>query len=264
MTSLGAPSGMVTALRTLTILPVPGREARSPAAALPWFPVVGGLVGLALYGAARLAYRGGGGGFADGAALAVVVGGVILTRGLHLDGLADTADAFGGARDKERALQIMKDSRIGAFGVLAIVAALLTKWAAVVALARAGGLLWVTVACVISRLMMVELAATFPYARAEGGTGSVFVEGARPRHRLLAHALGMALALGVMGPAGGALLVIAWLFTRLFGAWCRRRVGGVTGDLLGACSEMTEALALLSAALAGPYLAPLTGWGPLF
>src|SRR5512145_1363019 len=119
--------GLVTALRTLTILPVPGSDASDMSRALPWFPLVGCLLGFLLWGLAW------GFGFMavfwpGGTALVVVAASAILTRGLHLDGLADWADGFGGGRDKERTLAIMKDSHVGAFGVIALIIVLIARW----------------------------------------------------------------------------------------------------------------------------------------
>jgi adenosylcobinamide-GDP ribazoletransferase len=251
-------AGLVTAARTLSILPVPGPDVYAPGAALVWFPLVGGVLGLLVYGLAvgvsRLA-----GGWAQGAALAVALGGAGLTRGFHLDGLADWADAFGGGWTPQRALEIMKDPHVGAFGVAAVAAALLAKWTAALRLAEAGGLGWVVAAYVSSRTMMVELASALPYARPDG-TGAAFVREATWARRLVALVCGAALLAGIWGPAGGFVCALSWGFARLFGLWCRRRVGGVTGDLLGACCELTETLVLLSAAIAVPWAARLDTW----
>jgi len=246
-------TGLVTALRTLTVLPVPGRDAEKLSSSLPWFPLIGFLVGGSLYAVAR-----GGAALApllwpEATAVIVVLGGALLTRGLHLDGLADCADGFWGARDKEKVLAIMKDPRVGAFGVIALVLVLLAKWVCVTRLVAGGGAPWIVAACVISRALQVDLAVAQPYARDGGGTAAPFVQGAGVRHLLLAIlAAGLLLAgIGRGNPIYLAAFAAAWLMARVFGAWCRRRVGGITGDLLGAGSELTETAVLLIGSLAG-------------
>jgi adenosylcobinamide-GDP ribazoletransferase len=238
--------GLITAIRTLTILPVPGRDAEKMSASLPWFPVVGLLLGAILYAAARGALALSPLVWPEAVGILVVVGGAVLTRGLHLDGVGDWADGFWGARDKDKVLAIMKDPRSGAFGVIAIVSILLSQWVCVTRLAGAGGLGWIVAAGVISRTIQVDLAVAHPYARAEGGTAAPFVAGAGAKHLLLALLAAGALlvAVGRGSPVCLAALAVAWLMGRLFGAWCRRRVGGITGDLLGAGSELTETAVL--------------------
>ncbi|MBM4143879.1 MAG: adenosylcobinamide-GDP ribazoletransferase [Lentisphaerae bacterium] len=243
--------GLITAIRTLTILPVPGRDAEKMSASLPWFPVVGLLLGAILWAVARGAMALTPLFWPEAAGVLVVVGGAVLTRGLHLDGLGDWADGFWGARDKEKVLAIMKDPRTGAFGVVALVSVLLGQWVCVTRLASAGGLEWILVAYVISRTMQVDLAVAHPYARAEGGTGAPFVAGARPKHLLVAILVAGALllAVGRGAPVCLVALLIAWLMTRLFGFRCRRRIGGITGDLLGAGSVLTETTVLFIGAV---------------
>ena len=241
--------GLVTAVRTLTILPVPGGEAPSVAMSLYWFPLVGLLIGLLQWGAGGLVGATAIKGWPGGAAAAVLVAGALLTRGLHLDGLADWADATAVLAGREKALEVMKDPRIGALGAVALVSVMLVKWVALTRLAAADALVWIVPACVIARAMQVELAALLPYARAEGGTAGAFVGGAGAAHRLAVLASAALLVLVPFGGMGAAVLVLGWAFARAFAWRCRVRYGGVTGDLLGACSELTETLVLAAAAL---------------
>jgi len=231
-------SGLVTAARTLTWLPIPGRDAVSFASALPWFPLVGTLLGLILYGAALVT----GQGWPGGTAILVVAGGTLLTRGLHLDGLADSTDGLFGGRTRERALAIMKDSRMGAFGGIVLVLVLLAKFVAVSRLVSLSATIWIIPAYIASRTVQAVLAASMPYARAEGGTAGSFVAQAGPRHAMLALAVAIALVVGLGGPnwRWPAALGMALCLAVLLGAGFRRRVGGITGDLLGASSELTE------------------------
>ncbi len=243
-----ALGGLIAAVRTLSVLPLPGRAAEPMSAALPWFAVVGAALGAVLYGISALAAWPTIGGWPEVAALAVVIGGAVLTGALHLDGLADWADTLGGA-SAERRLEIMKDPRVGAFGVIAVVAIVLCKW---VALTRLGpsGALWLVSAYAVSRTAMVDLAVRLPYARAEGGTAAIVVEHARPWHLVVCGLSALAVVIAVSGPAGVVALAFGWLIAALFGRWCRRRIGGVTGDLLGAASEIVETSILLLAAFA--------------
>jgi len=250
--------GLVTALRTLSVLPVPGRGAQDMSAALPWFPAAGCLLGLLLYGLALLA---GLAGWPAGTATAVLVGGVLLTRGLHLDGLADCADGFGGGWDRERTLAIMKDSHVGTFGALALILVLLARWAALVRLAEAGLAFWVVGAYIVSRATMTGLAVRLPYARPEGGTGAAFVNGARPRHGFWALASAAGLVLMGFGAAGVGALAAGWTLSGALGLWSRRRIGGVTGDVLGANCEIVETGVLVLAAAFGADLIGFWNWG---
>lgn len=242
--------GLVTALHTLTILPIPTRGARRMGDSLHWFPLVGLLLGalVALTGYVTLRICSG---WAHAAAFGMLSTGILLTRALHLDGLSDWADGFWGGFDKARVLAIMKDSNLGTFGTVALVWVLLGKWIAMARLAEHGGWAWVIGAFTISRTMQVVLAAAHPYARKEEGTGSPFVTHATTSNAIWALAWALILLAVVSGWSLSWPLVLAgaWGVTRLFGLWCDRRVGGVTGDLLGACSEMTELLVLLAGAI---------------
>jgi adenosylcobinamide-GDP ribazoletransferase len=247
---------LAAAFRLLSILPVPGRKAPGQevdemSSALPWFPLAGAGLGGILYGVAALADGLSGGGWPGGVAAAVLLGSVLLTGAFHLDGLADWADGFGGGGDSQKTLAIMKDSRIGVFGAVALVLVLLIKWVLLVRLIESGALIWLVAAYIVSRTMQVELAAWLPYARPEGGTGEAVIQGARPAYRTwaLLSALIMLLILG--GHTGVLALGAGWAACRGFGWWCKRRVGGVTGDLLGAGSEIVEVLILALFAFPG-------------
>lgn len=240
--------GAVTALRTLTMLPIPGREAEHPAHALTWFPLVGGLLGGILY-AAALIPRWLPLDWTQGLAVFLVFLEVLLTRGLHLDGLADCADGLGGGWTPQRRLEIMKDPRVGAFGVAAIVFDLLVRWVVLVRLIDAGALIWIPVTAVISRTMMVDQAVALPYARPEGGTAGLLVTGAKPWQRLWALTLMLGGVYGLVGVQGLLIALGAWIVTQLLSALYRRRVNGVTGDLLGATNECIQLFCLLTPAI---------------
>jgi adenosylcobinamide-GDP ribazoletransferase len=254
------PRGLTTAFRTLTILPLPGRDASEPAASLPFFPVVGGVLGLVLWGISLSNGLFPDSGWPAGAAVLMLVADSLLTRGLHLDGFADCIDAVGGTLDRERRLAIMKDTHLGAFGAIALVLLLLAKWIAMTRLVSSGTAVWVILVLVVSRTMQVDLAVRLPYARPERGTGHPFVTGAAPWHLAVAAAAAVGIALGGYGPLGLGVLGVGVGITRLFGAWCRSRLGGITGDLLGAGNELVELCLLFLLAAPGPRLLAYSGW----
>jgi len=255
--------GLGAALTTLTILPWPRQESEDLSLSLPWFPIIGLLVGLILYGISLLWSLIPFADWPGGLALIMVASGIYLTRGLHLDGLADWADSIGGFHQREKRLSIMKDVSVGAFGVLALFVVLLAKWIAFQRLWSAGALVWVPVICMISRSMMVELICTLPYARSEDGMAGPFTKGASPRHRFLAQGACLALCLP-FGPLVLLFLFFAWLQTRLFGSHIRNEFGGVTGDLLGTANEMVEVSLLMICALPGETIVCYTGWTWVF
>ncbi len=238
--------GITTAFRTLSILPVPGRDAERFSDALYWFPVVGLVLGgiLALTGMILAPLS------PPITAVILLLEGTLLTRGFHLDGLADCADGFGGGHTPERSLEIMKDSHVGAFGVMALVLNLLLKAACLYGLIRAGAWSWIPLAYVLSRMGQVSQIVEQPYARRQGIV-SRFIEGAAPKHRNTVWLIGMLLGIGLLGlRAGIAAWGVAILLQKGIGAYSRRRIGGITGDVLGATSELLEAALLLLGACA--------------
>lgn len=170
----------------------------------------------------------------------------IATRGLHLDGLADTFDGLLGGHDRERRLEIMRDPRLGSFGVTALVVTLLLKWSAIAALT--GDARWpaLLLAPVLARYAMVVTVAAFPYARADG-LGSGFREGARGFSLAMASVTASVLTLAVLGLGGLILLGAAVLLALVAGAWARAAIGGGTGDVYGAVCELAETLVLIAA-----------------
>ena len=246
-------SALVTALRTLTVLPVPGKDSETFSSSLFWFPVVGLLLGLLQ---AAIGYAGYSVGWNELAAALVVLGGIALTRGMHADGLADMADGFWGGKSKEAALRIMKDPNVGSFGALAISGMMLLKWIAVLKLIASGAFGFIAAGVLLARWVQVLLASSLPYARAEGGTAHSFVDGAGWPHTvvtslltllflfLLLHGNLYALAVALFA----AILVVATI-----GMLSYRKIGGVTGDVLGAGSELTEVLVWIAGAVYSLY-----------
>lgn len=253
-------TGFLDAVAFLTRVPVGGGAAAGGgggpagddgrpvdlARAAVWFPVVGALLGAALLTPAVLLQ---GWTSALVAVVLVVVVEQVLTGALHLDGLADLADASGG-RDRTDRLRIMKDHATGVYGTTAVVLALLLEVALLVALVPGG---WVRAALLgaaawsLSRAAMLPVALVLPYAR-EGGTGRDVVRGLRLPHTLLAWVVPGVLCL-VLGWTGVAMLLGALSAALLVGTHARRTLGGATGDVLGATAQAALLLALLGALL---------------
>ena len=172
----------------------------------------------------------------------------LITGALHEDGLADCADAFFGARDRDRVLAIMRDSRIGTFGALAVAFSLLLKLTLLSSLGDQGVVRGLVIAPVLSRWLVLPLARLSRGARADG-LGSAFADQVGST-QIVSAALPVLIA-GVYLYGGLLPLVLAFptAAVALVGWYCRRRIGGVTGDCLGAaiqCAEITTYLALVS------------------
>ncbi|MEZ5407247.1 MAG: adenosylcobinamide-GDP ribazoletransferase [Acidimicrobiales bacterium] len=253
---------MTGAIGFLTRVPVGERAQRVPLPrTLPWFPAVGLLVGLVV-GLVAAAVTAAVDPF-TGATVAVAVG-ALVTGGLHEDGLADTADGFGGGWTPEERLTIMDDSRQGTFGVLAVVASVAIRVAAVAHLAgdRTGSagpwtvVIAVPVAHLLARGWAVGALVTTPPARGDGLGRTAAASGSRRTSSTLAGALAgwVVIAVLVAGPvpavaalAAGAVAALAVV------ALSRRKIGGLTGDVAGAVEQLAEMAALTAmAAVAGP------------
>ena len=236
----------IAALQFMTICPFLGRVAcdeRQIGRGAAWFPVIGLLAGgmVALLDQCLLAAFG-----PLVASVLSVVALIAVSGGLHADGLADTADGFLSSRPRERILEIMRDSRIGAMGVLAVVAVFALKCAALASLPVE--LRWrvLLLMPLLGRCSLAWQLAVLPYARTDGGLCSVFVT-----HRSKLDPVLSALIAGLAGwilfgwgglasVASGALVLVVFL------GWCRVKIGGFTGDTLGAACEILELVPVLT------------------
>ena len=236
------------ALQFLTVLPVP-RRFRGAGADLercaPFFPLVGLLVGAlaALFDflVSQLLPP------AIASTLTVLIL-VKLTGGLHMDGLADTADGFFSARDRETMLAIMRDSRIGAMGVMAIVFVILIKVGALTTLELPRRTALILLTPVAGRVAPLAMMTALPYARPEGGLASRFLR-RRSRANAVWGACFLVIAGGLLAQRMGvAAAVLALAATAAVSAYSRRKIGGFTGDTLGAACEIAESTVLLTAA----------------
>jgi adenosylcobinamide-GDP ribazoletransferase len=249
-------SGFLGAVSFLTRVPT-GTGVREPAELarfVPWFPLVGAMVGLVVGAVAAGALRL----FPPlAAATLAVVAGVALTGAFHEDGLGDTADALGGGWDRDSTLRILKDPRLGTFGVVAVAASLLLRVGSVAALAPAAALAALPAAHALGRAAAVGAMAAFPVAGG-AGLGAAYVQALSRRRAFLGLAAGLAIAVALLGAvalwAALALALAAWLLGRL----AVRRIGGVTGDVLGAIEQLGEIVVLLAAAAAGTWHSPLS------
>lgn len=179
------------------------------------------------------------------AGLAVMIE-ALVTGAIHLDALADSADGLGAA-SRERALEIMREPTIGAFGAIALLLDLVVKIAALAAISLGPDvILAVSAAYTLGRTAPLGLGWALPYARTEGGSGSVLTEGGGIS-RALGLGLGVGLAIATLGERGIVLVGAAALAAALVGLAARHRLGGVTGDVLGASTELTTTLALVAA-----------------
>lgn len=243
-------SRLGTALSFLTLfrLPFTSSATLAPqelAESFSFFPLVGLALGFC-YAAPAYALSG----FMPALLLSVVVTALtaVLTRALHLDGLADLADGVGGGYSPERRLEIMKDSRTGAFGALAIALAVAFKVAALDALILRNAFSALLLVPVFSRFAMVLAAYRSPYARKEGGLGKPFLEHMVRRHVLTAFLFTAAPSLLIQPVFGLLALVLASGSVLALRLLCRRWLGGITGDALGAINEIVEVLLFSAAA----------------
>jgi adenosylcobinamide-GDP ribazoletransferase len=240
------------ALTFLTVCPWPRRDPASPqdlADSMFWFPWVGAALGLGYWAAwAGCNY------LLPGAAAAAVLLTLTVwaTGALHQDGLADTADGLAGGRTPQDRLRIMKDSRLGTFGVATLVLTLLLKFTFFLAWAEKDARAVLILYPMVSRWGMVLLAFLSPYARPEGGLGQAMAQGVSPR--VVAGATLSALTLAVLASGFRGLISLgaAGVAVGLLSRYFQKKLGGVTGDALGAANEVLEVLVLGGAWLLQP------------
>jgi adenosylcobinamide-GDP ribazoletransferase len=237
----------LTALAFLTRIPVRHAtctpEAIGRSASL--FPLVGALVGaaevLVLWTCRRAMAP-------TLTATVIVLTGILLTGALHLDGLADMADGFGGGRTRDDVLRIMRDHQIGAYGAIALIMMLLLQISAIASLIErdvAGRFL--VVAPAASRWAMVLLGRRLPYARPDVGLGRALTDHLRDREVWGSTALVLAIATVLARGSGIVSLTVTLALTVGVGFTCWRRIGGITGDSLGANAVLCETFVLVAA-----------------
>lgn len=251
-------SSFFAAVRFLTVIPIPDRWSQAPQAfshAPFYFPLVGlciGGVGASLAGLLPLLLPP----LPTTVLLATFL--IAISGGLHLDGLADSADGILSARTREKMLEIMRDSRIGVMGTIAVVAVFSMKVALLEALARlepssSPGLREALFLMPIAgRCGILVMIGSLPYLRDEGGMGAIFhrrdfsattewLSTSRPRIWI---AWSLIFLVGMGGVVAGKMGIVASFGSLLIASlgclYCRARLGGATGDTYGAISELTE------------------------
>jgi adenosylcobinamide-GDP ribazoletransferase len=239
---------LLTAIQFLTIIPIPSLcqpDERDLRRSLFFFPIVGLFLGAILalldIGVSWI--------FASlPASVLIVIAMLAVSGGFHMDGLADTADGFFSSRPKERILEIMKDSRVGPMGVIAIVCVIALKLSMLASVPHS--VHWKVVAFMViaGRCALILGMKMSPYARTEGGLAAVF---GMPGWAVFSFSLTILFLSGLLllGIAGMIAALVVVLVNIFFSLWCRSKIGGFTGDTLGAACEIAEIMpALLFAA----------------
>jgi adenosylcobinamide-GDP ribazoletransferase len=236
---------LISALQFITILPLGKAESFDPPRMAPCFPLVGIFLGLlvALFDAVVTRFWA-----APVAALLDVILLAVLTGAFHLDGLGDTADGLLGVRPRDQALEIMKDSRIGTMGLVAILFGLALKWGGIANLDAHRGILLIVIPA-YARAGILFGMFYLPYGRPDGTGKPFFNEKLSLKHFWsLSLPAGLSLIIGLKAiwlNLAFAIIIVSILF------FYKKRLGCITGDMLGAMTELTEAGLFLTASLGG-------------
>lgn len=230
------------ALQFLTIMPLRIKSQineKDFGAALFYFPVVGMLIGLVLCGAAM---------FFDflpslPRSTVILLTSIVITGAVHLDGFADASDGLYGNKSKEKILEIMQDSRIGAMGAVGLVCLLLFKFSLIDGILEGGRGRALLVAPVISRWCMVFACYSSECARKES-KAKFFIEYASKKEVISAGIFTVALCVFLLGLKGAFVFISVFVPVCLFSGYVKRKIGGITGDILGALNEIAEVAAL--------------------
>ena len=202
-----------------------------------WFPLVGILLGLIYCGVVALLR-----GHLPAGVIAVLllVVDALITGALHFDGLADTADGFGGGKNKDDILRIMRDHAIGSYGGLALAAIVALKVISYAAVLNRPAVLMLTP--VLGRWSILPLTAALPYARQSESV----VQSMGKRALIQGTVITLATLLATTSLRAWIAMCAVIAVTTAFGLYCRHRIGGITGDTLGANVELCEGAALLA------------------
>ncbi|MBI2852616.1 MAG: adenosylcobinamide-GDP ribazoletransferase [Chloroflexi bacterium] len=240
--------GFLLALQFLTRVPITIPrivDDRVMARSLSYFSLVGLLIGASAAGLHYLLSLG----FSPTVAnLGAIIFMIFVTGNLHGDGLMDTADGIFSGRPRAQMLEIMKDSRVGANGVTAGVLAVLLKVVLLGEMDRSSQMMALAVAPALGRWAQVYGAARYTYARSNGGTGA-FTAHVGWRELIINSIVAAVLGLALLRMHGFILLGIILAGTVLFHEFIKSKLGGITGDTLGAANEWIEILALLGMVL---------------
>ncbi len=239
-------TGFLLALQFLTVVPVkiPGTVASSRfGGSVAYFPVVGFFLGCLLICADGLLSAFFLNPFLVNVILVILL--MILTGGLHIDGLADTFDALCSGKKREEMLLIMRDSRIGTMGVVAIVSVILLKLALLSSLGSDGKWPALILMCVLGRYSFAWNLKSFPYAREEG-KAKIFFDGMDNKIFLAATFISLIFSIAFCGTRGAGIFLTTVVFILWAGKFIAGKIGGMTGDTLGAVGELTEVFTLFT------------------
>ena len=233
------------ALSFLTILPMgqlPLSEEKELARSMVFFPLVGLVIGLLLaLGYYLLSFL-----FSKSLVLWLTIGLLaLLTRGLHLDGFADTMDGLGSGGPREKILEVMRDSRIGSFGVISLILLIGAKYFALDQISIPSIPYALILMAVMGRNAMVLVCYRSAYARFSEGLGKPFTENLGVREVTFSSLSAFGIALLTMGIKGILVFLGICLFSLVYRFFFIKKLGGVTGDILGAANELTELLCLI-------------------
>ena len=233
----------LTSLQFLTILPIPIKTSEEELGkSMLFFPLVGFLIGGVLAGIYWIGTKL----FPPTVITAfLIIIWIFITGALHLDGFADTLDGLYAGKNREERLKIMRDKYVGVMGIVGIVTILLLKYALLLSLATPQVFKTLILTPALSRWGMVVAASISPYAREEG-KGKVFIEGVKKWYAPFQGMILLAISIWLFGFLTGIsliapLIIFLWLSCIFF----QRRIGGVTGDTLGAVNEVGETLILM-------------------
>jgi adenosylcobinamide-GDP ribazoletransferase len=231
------------ALQFLSIMPVRAKyTAEKFAGAMLFFPVVGLLLGLVCAGVNMLMTRLGFDALLTSAITIIML--IVLTGGLHLDGVADTFDGLYGGKNKEEKLRIMRDPNTGAMGVIAIVCVVVLQIAVLNAVMPAVRPLAIVLMCMTGRWAMVFVMTLFPYARKEGKAKS-FMESSNPAVFVCAMVIVLAAAVLILRVKGLIAVCVSTLVSYIFCFFVGKKIDGITGDTIGTVNEFAEVTFLL-------------------
>ncbi|MDR4496339.1 MAG: adenosylcobinamide-GDP ribazoletransferase [Candidatus Scalindua sp.] len=258
-------------LRFLTIVPIVSRQQVSPpriSNVAFWFPIVGLIIGIALTCLYLPALQLFSHLIADALVLTAYI---IMTGGYHLDGLADTFDGLFGGNNREKRLKIMRDSRIGTYGVLCLVVTIGLKYLCIASIGskdmvrmpfffdtdtmsglsptvlyacEKGKILFLM--CAVGRWSQILSASVSTYARDDEGTGRIIVDNLNLKHLLISSCVPLILIFFFCGMKGIFVLFIVMVTSLIFTSFVKGKIGGMTGDTLGAVNEISELTFLLS------------------
>lgn len=207
-----------------------------------FFPLIGLLIGILLVVTSRLSSAILPLSISDAVVLIVLI---LITGGLHVDGFADAIDGFAGGKDKNDILRIMKDSRIGTFGVVGIVMLLLTKYISIQSLQTDTKYLTLMTMPVLGRWSVLPMGLIFKYARAEGGTGKAFAESVKLKEFITGTIITMTIILFTMKLKGILMLSAIFTATLIIGRYSDKKINGITGDVFGATIEVNELIIVI-------------------